>query len=167
MITDPRHADAVRIRGHRLWDELLDFWQTEHYDASAPRSGPAVQVTGGETSNPTADIAEDDQRESHARWIGSRITGLLDALNHEVKKLVPTVATELAQCSNCAAAPATDSTGRCDICGPYWRNAGREYSAATAKRRHLHRDEFRPCQQCGEDIRIGDGDRTCRRCKAA
>jgi hypothetical protein len=165
-ITDHRHASVIRGKGHRLWDDLLDLWHAEHHDASAPRSGPAVTVSGGEVSDPTMQIATDDTRERHAVWIGSRITGLLDALEHEVSKLQPKSADELPQCSNCDAAVASDSSGRCDICGPYWRNSGSEYDREQARDRHLHRDEFRACGACGEDIRISEGKRTCDACRS-
>ena len=156
MLTDPKHADKVRLAGHAAWEKLLDTWLKEYADANAPSSGPAVTVGGGQPSDPVSVIATDTDRERHANWIGTRVTQLLDAMQQEVQRFTPKKAEDVGMCVNCNTMPGVEA-GRCPKCGPFFRKHGRDPKPEVIAKAWNETLDTRPCRICGNPIKIADG----------
>lgn len=166
MITDPKHAERLRLAGHAAWEQLIACWMREHHDANAPSSGPAVTVGGGQPSDPVSNMAIDTDRERHANWIATRITNFLDQLQTEVERNTPTKASDVPPCVNCQTMPGIEH-GRCPECGPFFRKHGYDRKAEAVADKWRALLDTRPCRSCGTPIKLGDKKRTCDRCRKA
>lgn len=143
-ITDRDHLAKVIQAGLGALLELQDAWLEEDRAACAPRSGPAVAVSGGGTSAPTETAATgpdhldprdpgvprvDMAKYRHRDRLGSRILTAVQRLEDMVRERKPRQAG--GPCSCCELETAThgrDSQGRptdCWACWTFLRRMGR------------------------------------------
>ena len=166
MITDRRHAETVRQRLHQAADQLVNCWLREHEDANAPSTGSTVPITGGETSDPVANTALDDTRERHLNWMGSRITGTLDAMQQDVQKWTPKNASDVPPCRNCQGMPGVED-GLCPKCGRFYRTHKFLPDGETVKGTWDADRDTRECRRwCGTMLKVASGQRVCDECQA-
>ena len=166
MITDRRHADKLEAITIQAVRDLFACWRREHEDANAPSTGSTVPITGGETSDPVANTALDDTRERHLNWMGSRITGHLDAIQQDIAKWTPRTVADVGMCGNCSAMPGVED-GYCPKCGRFLRTHGFLPDPKTVKEGWEAQTDKRECRRwCGTMLPTSSSQRVCDECQA-